>query len=251
MKLTGKKILISGAKQGMGLEIAKRLKKEGASLILNDKSSDSNFEKIAKELDAKLMICDLSKLDEISAAVNDVLKPGDNLYGLVAQHAYAAMAKFEEHDDDDWWKIINTNLLGTYVLVRETLPFLLNAKGKIVITSSYWGLSGWSEASAYATGKAGLISLVKSLGRELAPQGVNVNGIAPGVINTPQLQVDADNLNISLEEVKKMYAENIPLGRVGEAEEIANVVSFLLDPEQNAMVGQIVNVNGGELRSRA
>ena len=128
---------------------------------------------------------------------------------------------------------------------------LLKSKGKIVITSSYWGLTGWPEASAYASSKAGLISLVKSLGRELAPLGVNVNGIAPGVINTPQLEVDAKNLNMDLEKVLEMYAQNIPLARVGEANEIANVVSFLLDPEQNAMVGQIVNANGGEVRSRA
>jgi NAD(P)-dependent dehydrogenase (short-subunit alcohol dehydrogenase family) len=162
-----------------------------------------------------------------------------------------SMAKFEEQSDDQWWKVVNTNLLGTYVLVRETLPLLLKSKGKIIITSSYWGLTGWPEASAYASSKAGLISLVKSLGRELAPLGVNVNGIAPGVINTPQLEVDAKNLNMGLEKVLEMYAQNIPLARVGEANEIANVVSFLLDPEQNAMVGQIVNANGGEVRSRA
>jgi NAD(P)-dependent dehydrogenase (short-subunit alcohol dehydrogenase family) len=161
------------------------------------------------------------------------------------------MAKFEDQDDKDWWKVVETNLLGTYVLVRESLPYLLKSKGKVVITSSYWGLTGWKEASAYSASKAGLISLVKSLGRELAPMGVNVNGIAPGVINTPQLEVDAKNLNLKLEKVLEMYAENIPLARVGESFEIASVVSFLLDPEQNAMVGQMVNANGGEIRSRA
>lgn len=248
MKLSGKTVLISGAKQGMGLAIAKRLKNDGANLILNDKTTDENFEKIAKELDAKLLICDLSNLDAIPNAVKSSI---NNLDALVAQHAYMSMGKFEVQNNDEWWKVVNTNLLGTYVLVRETLPFLLKSKGKIVITSSYWGLTGWSEASAYSSSKAGLISLVKSLGRELAPLGVNVNGIAPGVINTPQLEVDAKNLNMSLEKVLQMYAQNIPLARVGEASEIANVVSFLLDPEQNAMVGQIVNANGGEVRSRA
>ena len=247
MKFKGKTILISGAKQGMGLAIAKLLKSQGADLILNDKNLDSNFEKIAQELNAKLMICDLSNLDEIQKNVQKIEK----LDALVAQHAYMSMAKFEEQSDDQWWKVVNTNLLGTYVLVRETLPLLLKSKGKIIITSSYWGLTGWPEASAYASSKAGLISLVKSLGRELAPMGVNVNGIAPGVINTPQLEVDAKNLNMDLEKVLRMYSQNIPLARVGEANEIANVVSFLLDPEQNAMVGQIVNANGGEVRSRA
>ncbi len=251
MKLAGKTVLITGAKQGMGLAIAQKLKKEGANLILNDKSLDSNFEKIAKDLNAKLMICDLSDLDKISDSLNEVLSSTEKLDALVAQHAYMSMAKFEDHNNDDWWKVVETNLLGTYVLIRESLSYLLKTKGKIVITSSYWGLSGWSEASAYSSSKAGLITLVKSLGRELAPHGVNVNGIAPGVINTPQLEIDAKNLNLDLNKVLEMYAQNIPLARVGESSEIANVVSFLLDPEQNAMVGQIVNANGGELRSRA
>ena len=158
MKFTGKTILISGAKQGMGLAIAKLLKSQGADLILNDKNLDSNFEKIAQDLNAKLMICDLSNLEEIQKNVQQIEK----LDALVAQHAYMSMAKFEEQSDDQWWKVVNTNLLGTYVLVRETLPLLLKSKGKIVITSSYWGLTGWPEASAYASSKAGLISLVKS-----------------------------------------------------------------------------------------
>jgi len=251
MKLSGKTVLITGAKQGMGLAIAKRLKRDGADLILNDKNCDSNFKRIAKELDAKLMICDLSSLDEISYTLKDTLSSTSKLDALVAQHAYMSMANFEDHDDEDWWKVVETNLLGTYVLVRETLPYLIESKGKVVITSSYWGLIGWKEASAYSASKAGLISLVKSLGRELCPVGVNVNGIAPGVINTPQLEVDAKNLNIKLEKILEMYAGNIPLARVGESFEIASVVSFLLDPEQKKIVGQIVNANGGEVRSRA
>ena len=161
------------------------------------------------------------------------------------------MGKIEEQNNDEWWKVVNTNLLGSYVLIRESIEHLKKSKGKVVVTSSYWGLTGWPDASAYASSKAGLISLVKSLGRELAPLGINVNGIAPGVINTPQLEVDAKNLNLPLAEVLDMYAKNIPLARVGTSEEIASVVAFLLDPEQNAMVGQIVNANGGEIRSRA
>jgi len=236
MRFKDKVILISGAKQGMGLAIAKKLKSEGANLVLNDKIMDENFKQVCFELDAYPAVCDLSKLDEIP---------------VVAQHAYMNMGKFEEQSEEEWWKIVNTNLLGTYVLIRECVEHLTKTKGKIVITSSYWGLSGWPEASAYSSSKAGLITLVKSLGRELAPIGINVNGIAPGVINTPQLEIDAKNLNLTMPEVLELYAKYIPLGSVETSEEIAAVVAFLLDPEQNAMVGQIVNANGGELRSRA
>jgi len=251
MNLKDKVILISGAKQGMGLAIAKKLKSQGAKLALNDRVLDDQLIKVCQELDALAVPGDLSDLDNINKVVETCVKEFKTIDGVVAQHAYMSMGKFEEHDVSEWWKVVNTNLLGSYVLIREALPYLKKSKGKIVVTSSYWGITGWPEASAYASSKSGLIALVKSLARELAPLGINVNGIAPGVINTPQLLVDAENLNMNIEDVLKLYAENIPLGRVGTAEEIAEVVAFLLDPEQNAMVGQIINATGGEIRGRA
>jgi NAD(P)-dependent dehydrogenase (short-subunit alcohol dehydrogenase family) len=251
MNLKDKVVIISGARQGMGLAIAKRLKKEGALLALNDRVLDDKLKEVCQELNSFAAPGDLSDLKAIPAIVKSVVEKYGKIDAVVAQHAYINMDKFEEQSNEEWWKVVNTNLLGTYVLIRESLEHLKKSKGKVVITSSYWGLTGWPEASAYASSKAGLISLVKSLGRELAPLGINVNGIAPGVINTPQLEVDAKNLNMPLSQVLDMYAKNIPLGRVGTSEEIASVVAFLLDPEQNAMVGQIVNANGGEIRSRA
>ncbi len=251
MNLKDKVVIISGARQGMGLAIAKRLKREGALLALNDRVLEDKLTEVCQELGAFAVPGDLSDLKAIPAIVKSVVEKYGKIDAVVAQHAYMNMGKFEEQSNEEWWKVVNTNLLGTYVLIRESIEHLKKSKGKVVITSSYWGLTGWPEASAYASSKAGLISLVKSLGRELAPLGINVNGIAPGVINTPQLEVDAKNLNMPLEEVLNMYAKSIPLGRVGTSDEIASVVAFLLDPEQNAMVGQIVNSNGGEIRSRA
>ena len=251
MNLKDKVVIISGARQGMGLAIAKRLKKEGALLALNDRVLDDKLNEVCQELIAFAAPGDLSDLKAIPAIIKSVIEKYGKIDAVVAQHAYINMDKFEEQSNDEWWKVVNTNLLGTYVLIRESMEHLKKSKGKVVVTSSYWGLTGWPEASAYASSKAGLISLVKSLGRELAPLGINVNGVAPGVINTPQLEVDAKNLNMPLSQVLDMYAKNIPLGRVGTSDEIASVVAFLLDPEQNAMVGQIVNANGGEIRSRA
>jgi NAD(P)-dependent dehydrogenase (short-subunit alcohol dehydrogenase family) len=251
MNLKDKVVIISGARQGMGLAIAKRLKKEGALLALNDRVLDDKLKEVCLELNAFAAPGDLSDLKAIPGIIKSVSQKYGKIDAVVAQHAYINMDKFEEQGNDEWWKVVNTNLLGTYVLIRESMGHLKKSKGKVVVTSSYWGLTGWPEASAYASSKAGLISLVKSLGRELAPLGININGIAPGVINTPQLEVDAKNLNMPLSQVLDMYAKNIPLGRVGTSDEIASVVAFLLDPEQNAMVGQIVNANGGEIRSRA
>jgi NAD(P)-dependent dehydrogenase (short-subunit alcohol dehydrogenase family) len=120
----------------------------------------------------------------------------------------------------------------------------------VVVIASEWGVTGWPEATAYAASKAGLISLVKTLGRELAPEGIIVNGIAPGVTDTPQLQVDADAAGVSLAEIHRRYAAGIPVGRIGRPEEISAAVSLLCDFRLSSMIGQIVQVNGGTTRSR-
>jgi NAD(P)-dependent dehydrogenase (short-subunit alcohol dehydrogenase family) len=116
---------------------------------------------------------------------------------------------------------------------------------------SEWGVIGWPDATAYAASKSGLISLVKCLGRELAPEGILVNAIAPGVIDTPQLNVDAVSAGVSLAEMHAIYAADIPLGRIGHPEEIAEAAVFLAQPDLKAMAGQVVQVNGGSTRTRA
>jgi NAD(P)-dependent dehydrogenase (short-subunit alcohol dehydrogenase family) len=162
------------------------------------------------------------------------------------------MAPFTAHPAPDWWKVVDTNLTGTYHLIQAVLPGMrARGSGRIVIVTSYWGVTGWPNASAYAASKAGLIALTKTLGRELAPEGIIVNAVAPGVTATPQLQVDADDAGVTVAEVQRSYAAGIPLGRVGRPEEIADAVAFLADPALGAMVGQVLQVNGGEIRCRA
>jgi NAD(P)-dependent dehydrogenase (short-subunit alcohol dehydrogenase family) len=163
-----------------------------------------------------------------------------------------SMGSVLDHPLGDWWRVVDTNLTGAFHLVQAVLPGMRQlGHGRMVIISSYWGIIGWPNATAYAASKGGLIALTKTLGRELAPAGITVNAIAPGVIATPQLEVDAADAGVSLEEVQRRYAEAIPVGRLGKVEEIAAAVALLADPELGAMVGQIVQVNGGEVRTRA
>jgi NAD(P)-dependent dehydrogenase (short-subunit alcohol dehydrogenase family) len=171
---------------------------------------------------------------------------------LVANHAYMSMAALTDYDLEDWWRVINTNLTGTFHLVQAVLPGMRRAgQGRIVLVSSEWGVTGWPDATAYCASKAGLIALAKTLGRELAPEGVIVNAVAPGVVDTPQLEVDASAAGVSREEMVEQYATIMPMGRVGQPAEVAAAVAHLVDPQISSLVGQVVQVNGGTTRSRA
>lgn len=162
-----------------------------------------------------------------------------------------SMGDLVDYDLGDWWRVVDTNLGGTFHLIQAVLPGMRRAGGRIVAISSEWGVTGWPSATAYAASKAGIVSMVKTLGRELAPQGIVVNAVAPGVIDTPQLEVDARDAGVTREEIVKQYAADIPLGRVGRPEEIAAAVALLVDPRLSSLVGQVVQVNGGTTRTRA
>lgn len=163
---------------------------------------------------------------------------------VVANHAAMAMAPVEAHPVDDWWRIVDTNLSGSFRLVRAAAPHLARARGAIVFISSEWGVTGWPGASAYAASKAGLIGLTKALARELAPD-VRVNAVAPGVIDTPQLQVDATAAGVTLDEIRRRYDAAAPLGRIADPSEIAATVVFLASPGGAYYAGQVLQPNGG------
>ena len=163
---------------------------------------------------------------------------------LVPNHAYMTMASVETHPVDDWWRVVDTNLSGSFRLARAAAVHLIAARGAIVFISSEWGVTGWANASAYASSKAGLIGLTKTLARELAPD-VRVNAVAPGVLDTPQLQVDADAAGVPLDEMKRRYAGASPLGRIVAPEEIAATIVFLASPAGGYYTGQVLQPNGG------
>jgi NAD(P)-dependent dehydrogenase (short-subunit alcohol dehydrogenase family) len=163
-----------------------------------------------------------------------------------------SMGSFLDQEEADWWRQVDTNLSGTFYLVRSVLPGMRQlAGGRIVIISSEWGVIGWSNATAYSASKAGLISFGKTLGRELAPENIITNVIAPGVIDTPQLENDARDAGVTEEEIKDRYAAETPLGHIGRPEDIAATVAFLARNGSAALVGQVVQPNGGTTRGGA
>lgn len=250
--LRGRVALVTGAAQGMGVAHARRLAQDGARVAVNDRESSPALSALADEVGGVAVPGDVSDRAQVQRVVGEVVDALGDVDVLVANHAYMTMAPLVSYDLDDWWSVVDTNLGGTFWLVQEVLPGMRRrGGGRVVVVSSEWGVIGWPGATAYAASKAGLIALVKTLGRELAPEGIIVNAVAPGVTDTPQLAVDARDAGIALEAMHAQYAADIPLGRIGRPEEIAAVVSLLADPRLSAVVGQVVQANGGSTRTRA
>ena len=243
--------LVSGATQGIGAAIAERLAAEGATVGINGPVRDHRMDAVVTATGGFPAAADVSDPEAVTSLVADIERTRGPVDILVCNHAYMTMGPFVDHADDDFWKIIDTNLSGTVYLVQAVLAGIRRrGGGNIVVIASEWGVTGWPNAGAYAASKAGLIALTKSLGRELAPENITVNAIAPGIIDTPQLQVDADDAGLTLTEMHEEYARGIPLGRIGKPDDIAAAVSLLARDDLRAFVGQTIQINGGTTRCR-
>jgi NAD(P)-dependent dehydrogenase (short-subunit alcohol dehydrogenase family) len=248
----GRTALVTGAAQGIGAAIARRLAREGATVAVNGLTHDERMKTVVAEIAGFPAAGDVSDPDAVARLVNDIEAARGPIDILVCNAAYMTMAPFVDHDEKDWWKVIDTNLAGTVYLIQAVLAGMRRTGGgNIVIIASEWGVIGWPEATAYSASKAGLIALTKTLGRELAPENITVNAVAPGVTDTPQLQVDADNAKVSLTEMHEEYSRGIPIRRIGNADEIASAVALLARKDLGAFVGQTIQVNGGTTRCRA
>lgn len=250
--LDGNVVLVTGAAQGIGMAIAKRLAADGATIAANDREHSEELDSVAETCGGLPFVADVSDHEAVSRMVESIEERLGTISLLVANAAYMSMGSFLEQDRDDWWKQINTNLSGTFYLVRSVLPGMRwLGGGRIVIVSSEWGVVGWPSATAYSASKAGLISLGKTLGRELAPENIITNVVAPGVIDTPQLENDAKDAGVPVQEIKDRYAAETPLRRIGRPEDVAAVVAFLANDRSAAMVGQVIQPNGGTTRGGA
>ena len=244
--------LITGAAQGLGHATALRLAADGFTVAVNDLTDDGRLSDLAERTGGLACAADISDPVAGPAMVRVVASRLGPVEVLVANAAAMSMSPFLESKPDEWWRQIDVNLSGHFRLIQAVIPGMRAlGHGRIVIISSGWGVIGHPNATAYAASKAGLIALTKGLGRELGPQGILTNAIAPSFIDTPQLQVDASDAGLSLDEMRRVYSEQVPVRRLASPEDIAAAVAFLAGPGSSAVVGQILQPSGGVTRTRA
>jgi len=230
--------LVTGAATGIGQATADVLEARGFAVARNHLPG--------QHVPGYSAEADVSDPAAVGRMVENVTSDLGPVSVLVANAAYMVMGAIEDVDAGEFWRVVNTNLTGTFACIRACAPEMAEAGwGRIVSVASDWGRTGWPRATAYCASKGGIISLTRAAALELGPHGVTVNAVAPGIIDTPQLQVDADDAGVSMAEMHERYAQEVPLRRVGRPAEVAEVIAHLCSDAAATITGQIVSVNGG------
>lgn len=236
-----RQILVTGASRGIGLEIAKKLASNGYSLILttSNESSANTLKKSAFINESiQIFALDQSNRDEINAFVNNWNQP---LWGIVNNAAICKTLALSEAGNDPIDEVLNTNLLGPYVLTKKLLPFL-SRPGRIVNITSQLGHEGRADYSAYCASKFGLIGMTKCWAKELGREGITVNAVSPGWVDTEMSRIDmkrmADEQGLDVKQFYENICEPLELKRFNSTEEVANLVAFLLSDEASGITGR-------------
>ncbi len=232
-RLEGKHVVVTGAGTGIGRAIARRLADEGAHLTLLARDESRLGDVVPGAETRSVAIRDH---DAVQAAFDGPLD------ALVANAGIGGAN--EAGEGDRWDDIVQTNLYGTYWCCRAAEPHLADG-GRIVVTSSILARIGVPGYTAYCASKAGLLGMVRAFAAELAPRGIQVNGICPGWVNTDMAWEGIDAMPGTREETLELAMREVPLRRMSEPEEIAGTVAWLLSPDATGVTGQGIDHNNG------
>lgn len=236
-----KTVLVTGSSRGIGKETAIFLAKNGFDIVLNCNKNISKAEEVKKIIEeagqkARILQFDVSDREMTKNILLNDIETNGVYYGVVVNAGITADNPFPAMEDDEWDRVINTNLNGFYNTLRPIiLSMIQNRKGRIVAISSVAGLTGNRGQINYSASKAGLIGAVKTLAREVAKRNITVNCVAPGIIESDM----TSELDLSI--VKSL----VPMQRVGTAKEVASAVNYLFSEDASYITGQVISVNGG------
>ncbi len=243
MQLKGKVAIVTGAAQGIGKEIARALAKEGADLCICDVNKEA-LDKAQAELEScgvkvEALVVDVANATQVEEMVNKVLDKLSKVDILVNNAGITRDSLIMRMKESDWDSVLAVNLKGAFNCLKAvTRPMLKQRYGKIVNVASIIGIIGNAGQANYAASKAGIIGLTKSAAKELASRGINVNAIAPGFIKTAM----TDKLT---QEQKQKMLEAIPLAKLGEPKDVADLVLFLVSDASSYITGEVIKVDGG------
>ena len=238
--------LITGSSRGIGKQIAIKFAKNGYNIVVNYINKNEEVEKTIEELkqfgvEVLEAQGDISNYEQSEKIVNLVIEKFGQIDVLVNNAGITKDMLIMRMKKEDFTKVIDVNLVGTFNITKNVIPHMMKKRtGRIINISSVVGISGNAGQCNYAASKAGIIGFTKSLAKELASRNILVNAVAPGFIETNMTDVLQENVK---EEIKKQ----IPLKRIGKAEDVANAVYFLTSEESSYITGQVLQIDGGML----
>ena len=239
-RLDGKVALITGASGGLGNKIARTLHAQGATLALTDMRPEG-MEQLKAELgnNVECFVANLSKAEEISNLIKAVEEKFGKVDILINNAGLTRDNLFMRMSDEDWQLVLDVNLTAGFKLAKAAIRGMMKRRyGRIVGIASVVGVMGNAGQANYSASKAGMIAMNKCLAQEIGSRGITVNSVAPGFIRTPMTDVLPDD-------VKAALLNKIPEAKLGEAQDIANAVAFLVSDEAQYITGQTLHVNGG------
>ena len=242
--LTGKVALVTGAGRGIGRQIALTLAAQNAFVIVNYNGSKDKAEETVSEIkaaggDAVSYKCNVSDFEECQQMITAIIKEYKHIDILVNNAGITRDGLIMKMSEDDYDAVLDTNLKGTFNTIRHMSRYFLKQKsGRIINISSVSGILGNAGQANYSASKAGVIGLTKAVARELASRGITVNAVAPGFFDTDMTDALSDS-------AKENLISQIPLGRTGKPQDIANAVLFLASDAAGYITGQVLSVDGG------
>ena len=242
--LEKKVAVVTGASRGIGKAIAEKLASLGAMVIVNYNGSRERAEEVKSEIEAaqgkaEICQCDVSDYEACETFIQNVIKEYGHLDILVNNAGITRDGLLMKMSEEDFDQVINTNLKGAFNTIRfASRQMFKQRSGRIINLSSVVGVAGNAGQANYAASKAGVIGLTKTMARELASRGITCNAIAPGFVDTEMTEVLSDS-------VKEVACKQIPLGRFGQAKDIAQMAAFLADETGDYITGQVISVDGG------